>query len=345
MADRPLSHAIKRRVHQAAQQLGTSDPVPYVGGLIDRSFMLPEGHPQYGQNNLTPGAAPFEPSFSEREPHTLRFTVEPAGPGAHPLQRRDDATREMRRLVDGVFGGEALRWFDQSSEQWRTLFSHPRLYYGAWFGTAYDRNGLHSSKVYYELEPGDLSALPRELSRLVETAINALPYLIPVFTTITAYRNQGQHRVTFLHPAPLRLTDLGPLLQQLGLSHQLPSIMQIVGLTLGGRFTLPPQSVLIGLAGSLQNPELKLEILLGMVDDVPTEFPQLLRLGLAERPQQLRAMERWYEAFTPEDGNWPGNLSVLSVRVTQNMPARVSVYLRPVEFELNVQRAQINSVG
>jgi len=249
----------------------------------------------------------------------------------------------MRRLVDDVFGSEALHWFDQSSEQWRSLFSHPHLYYGAWFGTAYDRDGLHSSKVYYELEPGDLSALSSGLGRLVQAALNALPGLIPVFTTITAYRNQGRQRVTFLHPAPLRLSELNPLLQELGLSHQLPSIMQIVGLTLGGRFTLPPQSILLGLAGSLQAPELKLEILLGMIDDVPTEFPQLLRLGLAERPQQLRAMERWYEAFTPDDGNWPGNLSVLSVRVTRDMPARVSVYLRPVEFELNPQLAQPTS--
>jgi len=80
MADKPLSYAIKQRVYQAAQRLGISDPVPYVGRLLDRSFMLPAGHPQYGQNNLTPGTAPFEPSFSEREPHTLRFTVEPARP-------------------------------------------------------------------------------------------------------------------------------------------------------------------------------------------------------------------------------------------------------------------------
>ena len=345
MADKPLSYAIKQRVHQVARQLGTSDPVPYVGSLIDRSFPLPGGHPNYGQNNLTPGTVPFEPSFSEREPHTLRFTMEPAGPHAHPLQRRDDATREMRRLVDGVFGSEALRWFDRSSEQWRSLFSHPRLAYGAWFGSAYDRDGLHASKIYYELEPSDLSALPAETAHLTRIALQALPGLIPVFTTITAYRNQGKQRVTFLHPGPLRLADLNPLMQALSLGHRLPSIMQIVGLTLGGRFALPPQSVLLGISGSQQQPELKLEILLGMVPDIPTQFPQLLRLGLAERPQQLQAMERWYEAFTPENGHWPGNLSVLSVRVTRDNPARVAVYLRPVEFELSADLSQSAVAG
>lgn len=345
MAQEPVSDMIKRRVRVAARALGTRDPLPYVGDFIDRSFHLPQGDPHYADNNLTPGAVPFEPSFSEREPDTLRFTVEPMGPDAHPLTRRDEATREMRRLVADVFGREALRWFDRSSEPWRALFSHPRLYYGAWFGSAYDRNGLRSSKVYYELEPGDLSAVPPGLGQLVSAALATLPGLIPVFTTLTAYRDRGNQRLTFLYPGSLRLADLNPLLARLGLAHQLPSVMQIVGLTLGGRFTLPSQSLLLGLAGTMQEPELKLEILLGMVDDLPWEFPQLLRLGLAERPHQLRAMERWYDAFTPENGSWPGNLSVLSLRITRDQPARVAVYLRPVEFELNPQLAQAGMPG
>lgn len=336
----PASHAIKRRVRQAASRLGTADPVPYIGQLIDRSFSLPREDMQYAENNLVPGAVPFEPSYAEHEPHALRFTMEPSGPKAHPLQRRDEATREMRRLVDTSFGREALRWFDGASEPWRALFSHPQLFYGAWFGTSYDRNGIRSSKVYYELEPTDLSAVTPQLRQLLAVAVNSMPGLIPVFTTITAYRDRGKQRVTLLHPDSLRLTALNPLLEQLELTHQLSGIMQIIGLTLGGRFSLPPQSLLIGLAGTPDAPELKLEVLLGQIDDVPREFPALLRLGLAERPQQLQAMERWYAAFTPEQSNQPGNLSVLSVQVTKNTPARVSVYLRPIEFDLTAQMIQ-----
>lgn len=337
MQAKPLSDTIKRRVRQAAAVLGTSDPLPYVGGLLDRSFSLPPGDVHYGNNLLTPGTAPFEPSFSEREPQTLRFTLEPLGPEEHPLVRRDEATREMRRLVNSAFRPEALRWFDQVSEEWRSHFSHPRLYYGAWFGSAYDRDGLYASKVYYELSPGQVQALPNGLAQLVRLALDAMPGLAPIFTTITCRRADGRQRVTFLHAGPLRLIDLQPLLERLGLDHQLPSLMQIVGLSLGGRFDLPPNATLIGLAGTPQDPELKLEVLLGMIPDLPVAFPSLLTMGLAERPQQLRAMHTWYEAFTPDSADWPGNLSVMSVRITRQTPARVSVYLRPVEFELNPQ--------
>lgn len=336
MASRPLAESIKRRVRHAAAVLGATDPLPYVGGLLDRSFALPPGDERYADNLLSPGTAPFEPSFSEREPAALRFTVEPLGPREHPLVRRDEATREMRRLVNGCFGADALRWFDQQSEEWRGHFTHPRLHYGAWFGTAYDRDGLHASKVYYELGPGELQALPAGLGQLVGIALQTMPSLAPVFTTITCRRDEGRQRVTFLHPHALRLTDLQPLLDRLGLAHQLSSLMQIVGLALGGRFDLPPRAALIGLAGTPQDPELKLEVLLSMIPDLPAAFPELLRLGLAERPQQLRAMELWYQAFTPDSLDWPGNLSVLSVRITRRSPARVNVYLRPVEFELGV---------
>lgn len=331
----PLSQAIKRRVVQAARVLGTSNPLDYVGDTLDRAFPLPPGDEHYANNLLTPGTAAFEPSFSEREPHALRFTLEPLGPNEHPLVRRDEATREMRRLVSGVFGREALRWFDGASEEWRGLFSQPRLRYGAWFGSSYDGNGLNSSKVYYELGPGQLNVLPRGLGELVRAALETMPGLIPVFTTITCKRDEGRQRVTFFIPDGLRMADLQPLLERLGMAHQLPSLLQIVGLTLGGRFDLPPRSALLGLAGTLQEPELKLEILLGMIPDLPPTFPQLLSLGLAERPQQLRAMQTWYEAFTPDTIDWPGNLSVLSVNIARRMPARVNVYLRPVEFELD----------
>ena len=43
-------------------------------------------------------------------------------------------------------------------------------------------------------------------------------------------------------PAPVRaprLRRLAPLMQRLGLGHQLPGLMQVVGLVLGGRFELP----------------------------------------------------------------------------------------------------------
>ena len=80
--------------------------------------------------------------------------------------------------------------------------------------------------------------------------------------------------------------------------------------------------------------ELKFEMALGMIPDLPPSFLDLLALALAERPRELRALETWLQAFTPETADWPGQFSVLSMRVTPTQPARVSLYLRPIDFEL-----------
>jgi hypothetical protein len=335
----PMSQSIKKRVQYAAQAIGASNPLPYVGGLIERSFELPEGDSHYAANYLAPGTAPFEPSYSEAEPNALRFTLEPLGPVAPPIGRRDEATREMRRLVRGSFGNDALKWFDGRSEEWRALFSNPRLHFGAWFGNAYDGEGLYSSKVYYELTPSQLHGLPAGLSSLVRTTLEAMPSLVPLFTTIACRRTGGSQRVTFLHKEPLRLVELDPLMRRLGLGHQLAGVMQVLGLALGGRFDLPERSLFVGVSGTRDEPEVKLEVMLGMLPDLPESFLNLLSLGLSERPRELQGLQRWLQAFTPETYSEPGNFSVLSVRVGRDTPARVSLYLRPVEFELHKEAA------
>src|SRR5437764_494647 len=111
----PAAEQIKRQLAAASEELGTANPLPYVGRLLDRSFPLPPRAAEYAANALTPGAVPCEPSFCECEPNVLRFTIVPMGPGTTPGSRRDEATREMRRLVEPCFGRDALRWFDQRS--------------------------------------------------------------------------------------------------------------------------------------------------------------------------------------------------------------------------------------
>jgi hypothetical protein len=303
---------------------------------------LPAGAAAYGNNILTPGAAPFEPSFSEREPGSLRFTLSPLEPNAPPSARRGEATHEMRRLVSPAFGGDALRWFDKRSEEWRAIGACGRLHFGAWFGTSYDHDGLSAAKIYYEMQPDQLDALPATLKMLVRTAAETVPALRPIFTSIRCGRDSGHQRVTFHHRGSLSLSGLTPLLNRLGLAHQLPSIMQIVGLCLGGRFDLPEGSVLFGIGDTDEGTELKIEVLLSMIPDVPAGFLDLLRLALSERPRELNGLSRWLQAFTPDEFEWPGEFSVLSIRVTPMMPARVSVYLRPVEFEI---REQMNTAG
>jgi hypothetical protein len=331
---RSLADKVAVRLQQAAARLGTVDPNRTMGRLLERTFTLPEGDPRYAHNALTPGAAPLEPSYSELESDKLRVNLQPLGPDASGIDRRDEATREMRRLVACFFGREALHWFDERSEAWRGFGGGGNLDFGAFFGTSHDRNGLYNSKVYYETGPGQIDALPMGLFHLVSTALAVMPRLRPLFTTIAAQRDLGGQRLTFAHTAPLRLSELQPLLEAFGLGGRLAAILQIVGITLGGRFDLPAHSTLIGIGQAPDGPEIELYVLLGMVPDLPPNFLQLLSLGLSERPRELNALERWMSAFTPDDDVWPGRFSILSVRTSANVPPRVSLYLRPAEFEV-----------
>jgi hypothetical protein len=332
-----LSSGVAERLRKAAYRLGTADPVRQLGGLIQRTFMLPAGDPRYASNALTPGAAPLEATYSELRPGQLSVNIEPLGPGASPPDRRDEATREMRRMVSSSFGDDALYWFDQRSEPWRGFGCGANLGYGAFFGTSHDRDGLYTSKVYYENGGGEIDSLPTSLFRLASTAMMLLPQLQPLFTTLAAQRDHGSERLTFAYPGPLRIADLQPLLDAIGLGPRMPGILQILGLVLGGRFDLPPRSTLIGLGQSAKGAEIEIYVLLGMIPDLPANFLSLLTLGLSERPRELTALERWMEAFTPDDDVWPGRFSIFSVRTSVNMTPRVSLYLRPVEFEVPAQ--------
>jgi hypothetical protein len=333
MAPIPMSKVVKDRVRTAARSLDVADPNRFIGPLLERSFDLPAGDEKYALNALMPGYAPAQPRFRAEDPDVLRFTIEPLGPESPPVTRRNEATREMRRLVGPLFGRDALRYCDDRSEAFRGMSSIARLDYGAWFGTAYDHDGLRSATVYYELNPWQLDDLPPGLAKLVGAATDTLPGLVPLFTTIACGRETGSHHVTLLHRGPLRVSELEPLMRRLGLGHQLASVMQVVGLTLGGRFELPERSLLLGLGETADGPELTLEILLGRLPDVPGSFLDLLALGLFERPRELRALTRWLDAFTPQDSDeGPGEISVLSLRTSARHPARVSLHLRPVEF-------------
>lgn len=333
----PMATHVKQSLAQASRALGVSNPLAYVQPLIDRSFARPDDDPAYADNALAPGAVPFEPSFSEAEPNTLRFTIEPLGPGASPVARRDESTREMRRLIGPLFGPDALRWFDARSEEWRGFAGLGWMRYGAWFGSAFDEDGLYSAKIYYELMPSQIEALAPALARLTRGVMDQLPGLVPIFTSIGCKRDLGSQRVTFMHRGPLAVSSLGPLMNRLGIGHQLPGLMRVVGVALGGRFDLPDGGVLLGLRDTPEGVELKLEILLSALPDLPASFLDLLRLGLSERPRQVAALDRWLGAFGMADAGEPGQFSVLSVRVTPRSPARISLYVRPIEFELREQ--------
>src|SRR6185503_16596194 len=114
-------------------------------------------------------------------------------------------------------------------------------------------------------------------------------------------------RLTFAHPAPLRVTDFQPVLDALGLGDRMAGLLQTVGLTLGGRFDLPANSCLVAFGQDSEGyPDFELYVMLGKIRDIAVNFLQLLTLGLSERPRELISLDRWLSAFTPEDDVWPG---------------------------------------
>jgi hypothetical protein len=331
----------KSRLSIASRRLGTADPVPSLAGLLDRSFDLPIGDPRYGRNALTPGVMPLEHSWSEVQAQALRFDLEPLGPQASPISRRQEASREMRRLVSQSYGKPALLWFDQQSEPFRGANIHGNARFGAWFGAAYDRHGLGEAKVYYELGPNGLVELPPTLQHASQVAMSCLPGLTPIFTSIACGRQQGAQRIYFFHRGDLRLLDLEPLMHRLGVGAQLPSMLTAVGLVLGGRFTLPEGSVIIGLRDTQRGMEMKLDVLLPGVPDPPQEMPQLIDMLLEQRPQSRYALAHWRQAMTPDDawGN-PGRLSVVSVRVNPQQAGRLTLYFRPSGYDRSPSRSR-----
>lgn len=333
----PVVARVERRLKSAARSLGTADPFGPSRDLFLRTFGDAADEFRFRDNALVPMAVPFEPSFSETQPGKLRFTIEPLPPNASAVDRRDESTREMRKLIRDFIGREALHWFDRASEPFRG-FARPggNLNYGAFFGSSYDRDGLYSSKVYYELPggAGQIDNLPYELAGVVRAALQMVPGLQPLFTTMAAQRDMGGQRLTFACTQALQLADLQPVLDALGIGHRLPGIMQMLGLVLGGRFDLPPHGALLAFGLGPNGPDFEIYVLLSALPDVPPSFLSLLSMGLAERPRGLQALEKWMAAFTPEDAHWPGRFSIISLRTDAVSPARVSLYLRPIEFEL-----------
>jgi hypothetical protein len=323
----------KRRLTLASRRFGTRNPVDAIGGLLDRSFSLPVGDPRYGSNVLTPGHFPLEHSFSEMASNALRLDMEPLGPQATPLARAQEAGREARRLVGGGFGAQALQWFDERSEHWRGSTLHGNARFGAWFGLGMDPWGVQEVKVYYELRPGELDGLPPNLQHAARVAMEALPGLIPIFTSIACGRQRGAQRVYFFHRGDLRLLDLEPLLHRLGIGGQLPSLLAAAGVVLGGRFVLPEGSVILGLRDTHKGMELKLDVLVAGVPDPPPQMYDLVNMVLAERPHTQADMRRWVTAMTPDDAAGPGNISVVSFRVMPQLATRCSIYLRPGGYQ------------
>jgi len=127
----------------------------------------------------------------------------------------------------------------------------------------------------------------------------------------------------------LRLADLRPLMDRFGLGEQHSRLVNAVAFVLGARYVLPPSTALVTLRPAAAGMEMRLDVDLEAIPDIPPNVAALLQLQLAERPQGLTALGRWVSAMTPFDGASPGELSILSVLVRPQLGPRLAIHMRP----------------
>ena len=109
--------------------------------------------------------------------------------------------------------------------------------------------------------------------------------------------------------------------------------MSAVAFVLGARFTLPPDAAMVTLRPTRAGVELRLDVNLDALPDPPAQLMALMRLQMTERPKGAQGLDRWLMALTPDGYPGPGSVSVLSVWVRPDLPARLGIYLRPALFE------------
>lgn len=310
-------HSAAALLQGAAQRLHTYNPVTELGDMLDESV---------------------EPVFDEGTAGTLGFDLTPGGPHASPGDRLSQATSAARRMTARHFGRDALHWLDGHLEVADGLRGGA---WGASLGSRFGHDGALESAVHLEWGPQLMESLPAPLHRVVQLVLECLPGLRPAFSTVRAGRRGGTQQVTFEIPQVLPLSRLRPLMERLGLGRQHASLVSAVALLLGARYTLPPDAGMLTVRVSRSGVELRLDIDLDAIPDPPPEITRLLQLQMSERPRSLRAFHRWVAALTPEGYEGPGRLSVLSVVVREDLPARLALHLCPAVIERPRRRPRI----
>jgi hypothetical protein len=319
-----ITTAAKARefLSDASRNLGLPSPLGALGDALDQSLAFPLGE-RYQM------ADPLSPSFAETTPENLSFVVSPDGPRVTPGDRVEASTRVLRGMVGRNFGPAALRWLDGKVEAVTGPNYLQSATYGASFGSSFDRNGVTESFAQYEWGPLLMEALPAPLYRLTRTALETLPGLRPAFSTIRCGRMSGSQQVTFEMERALPLAALQPLMDALGLGARHAGLMSALGFVLGARFTLPPHTTMLTLRPTRAGVEMRIDVDLDSLPDPPAQLMALMRLQMTERPKSIQGLDRWLMALTPDGLPGPGTVSVLSVWVRPDLPARLALYLRP----------------
>ena len=323
-----LAQRARGLLAQAAARLGTADPLPDVGMAIDEQLDVPYGEPV--------DDTPLATHFSEQTPDQLNFVMRATGRGVSGADRIRSASQAMTGLVGRQFGRAARHWLDNQLEPVVSRDNGRSASWGAAFGSAFDRQGLAESYMHCEWGPALMDALPAPLHRIARLAMEALPGLRPVIVSVRCGRSAGAQQLSFESERPLALAALEPLMDQLGLAHRHAGLMSSVAFVLGARFVLPAEAAMLTLRPLRQGVELRLDVNLDEIPDLPSQLMALTRLQMTERPRSVQGMDRWLTALTPDGYPGPGTVSVLSVWVRPDLPARVALYLRPASMDARI---------
>lgn len=329
--------AAKQLLRSAAQHLMTPDPTAdrVVRSALDRSLDW-----SVDDRELRPVAGrSFEPSFSETSGRALAFQVRPLGHGFSTGDQREITNGTARGLIHEHFGAEPLRWFDGRSEAAQARYAHGAGY-GARYALGLDRSGVTEVQATYEWGPDVLDMLPGPVMDLARTAMSLVPGLRPFATTIRTGRLSGGQQISFEISAETPLDAFRPLMDALGMGQRHGGLVTLMAFVLGARFALPPSAATLTLLHTQRGPEMRLDVNIDALPDAPEQLLPLLRLPMTERPQNLAALDAWMTAMTPDGYYGPGSVTVLSVRVRPDLPARLALYLRPVAMDAAAIRAE-----
>lgn len=297
----------------AARHLETVDPNPVLGSALEDAFSM-ERHNE----------EPLTPQFAESAPGSLSLLVHPGGSAR---DRLDLSAQAMRSVVGRHFGRDAARWLEGRIEPAFDGAGH------AVFGGGFDREGVAEGVLGFDLRTSHVDTLPPALARITRIALALLPNARVVSTLVRCGRQAGSQQVTVEPGGELALATLRPLMNELGLGHQHASLMSSTAFLLGARFTFPAGSVSIMLRRIRNGVEMRLDVALEHLPDPPPQLLSLLRLWMTERPRAVAGLDRWLSAFTPEGFRAAGDVTVLSVWVRPEVPARMALFLRPAAMQ------------
>jgi hypothetical protein len=246
--------------------------------ILEASFDRPKSDPGYRTNELSPGKIPFEVSFSELAPSSLRLDIEPWPNKMSPKERRTELAASVLRIARAAFGAESAERFSEAIAPRMT--ETEGLRFGAFFGASFDRQGLVDLRIYFEERSG------------------------PIFESMTLSRSGSiTKRAYYQFPAGHRLDELEPLMKSLDLSHRFSELCASARSLLGTGEIAPGRSI-AGVRALPNGHELKMDF--SVLRKEWREVEEALRLQLGE------TYVRWRSAI----GNGP--LAVVSVRAVQS---------------------------